>query len=41
MRWRSRLVALCGEIAQVPGLGKTPAAVDVELDSDGRIVGLF
>jgi formate--tetrahydrofolate ligase len=35
------LVALCGEVSQMPGLGKTPAAVGVDIDSDGRIVGLF
>jgi len=35
------LVALCGEITQMPGLGKTPAAVGVDIGSDSRIVGLF
>jgi formyltetrahydrofolate synthetase len=35
------LVALCGEVNQMPGLGKTPAAVGVDIDRDGRIVGLF
>jgi len=35
------LVPLCGDIMQMPGLGRTPAAHDVDLEPDGRIVGLF
>jgi formyltetrahydrofolate synthetase len=35
------LVALCGEITQMPGLGKVPAALDVDIDPAGRTVGLF
>src|SRR3954469_6984357 len=35
------LVPLCGDITQMPGLGKTPAALNVDIDSDGRTVGLF
>ena len=35
------LVALCGEITQMPGLGKAPAAVGVDIDPAGRTVGLF
>jgi formate--tetrahydrofolate ligase len=35
------LVPLCGEITQMPGLGKTPAAHDVDVDAEGRTVGLF
>jgi formate--tetrahydrofolate ligase len=35
------LVPLCGEIMQMPGLGKSPAAFDIDIDSDGRTVGLF
>jgi formyltetrahydrofolate synthetase len=35
------LVALCGSIQQMPSLGKRPAAVDVDIDSEGRTVGLF
>jgi formate--tetrahydrofolate ligase len=35
------LVPLCGDIMQMPGLGKTPAAFNVDLEADGRIVGLF
>lgn len=32
---------LCGEMRTMPGLGKTPAAVNVDIDEDGNIVGLF
>jgi formate--tetrahydrofolate ligase len=35
------LVPLCGEIQQMPGLGKTPAAFNVDIDAQGRTVGLF
>jgi formyltetrahydrofolate synthetase len=35
------LVPLCGEITQMPGLGQRPAALDVDIDSAGRTVGLF
>jgi formate--tetrahydrofolate ligase len=35
------LVPLCGDITQMPGLGKTPAALNVDIDEDGRTVGLF
>ncbi len=35
------LVPLCGDIQQMPGLGKTPAAFDVDIDAEGRTVGLF
>src|SRR5918997_500500 len=35
------LVPLCGDITQMPGLGKTPAALNVDIDAEGRTVGLF
>ncbi|HEX4344922.1 MAG TPA: formate--tetrahydrofolate ligase [Solirubrobacteraceae bacterium] len=35
------LVPLCGDIMQMPGLGKSPAAHKIDLLPDGRIVGLF
>ena len=35
------LVPLCGEIATMPGLAKTAAAFDVDIDEGGRTVGLF
>jgi formate--tetrahydrofolate ligase len=35
------LVPLCGDITQMPGLGKTPAALNVDINEDGRTVGLF
>jgi len=34
------VVAICGDIMTMPGLPKVPAAVNIKLDSDGRIVGL-
>jgi formate--tetrahydrofolate ligase len=35
------LVPLCGDITQMPGLGKTPAALNIDIDEQGRTVGLF
>ena len=35
------LVPLCGDIQQMPGLGRTPAAHSVDIDGDGRTIGLF
>jgi formyltetrahydrofolate synthetase len=35
------LVALCGDMMTMPGLGATPAAVHVDIDGQGRTVGLF
>jgi formyltetrahydrofolate synthetase len=35
------VVPLCGDITQMPGLGKTPAALNVDIDEEGRTVGLF
>jgi len=35
------LTALCGDIMQMPGLGKTPAGFNVDIDKDGKTVGLF
>jgi formate--tetrahydrofolate ligase len=35
------VVALCGDIMQMPGLGKEPAAVQVDITEEGRTVGLF
>jgi formyltetrahydrofolate synthetase len=35
------LVPLAGDIQQMPGLGKSPAALNVDIDADGRTVGLF
>jgi formyltetrahydrofolate synthetase len=35
------LVPLCGDITQMPGLGKAPAALNVDIDGEGRTVGLF
>ena len=35
------VVALCGDMQRMPGLGRTPAFMGVDLDADGRTVGLF
>ncbi|SCM82038.1 Formate--tetrahydrofolate ligase [uncultured Sporomusa sp.] len=35
------LVAITGEIMTMPGLPKEPSAVKMDIDNDGRIVGLF
>jgi formate--tetrahydrofolate ligase len=35
------IVPLCGEIAQMPALGGHPAAHNVDIDSEGRTLGLF
>jgi formate--tetrahydrofolate ligase len=35
------LVPLCGDITQMPGLGKTPAALNIDIDENGKTVGLF
>jgi formate--tetrahydrofolate ligase len=34
-------VTVCGDIQQMPGLGARPAAMSVDIDEDGRTVGLF
>jgi formate--tetrahydrofolate ligase len=35
------IVPLCGDVVQMPGLGKNPAGFAVDLDEHGNIVGLF
>ena len=35
------VVVLCGDMQRMPGLGKTPAFMKVDLDPEGRTVGLF
>jgi formate--tetrahydrofolate ligase len=35
------VVALCGDMQRMPGLGRRPAFVDVDIDERGRTVGLF
>jgi formate--tetrahydrofolate ligase len=35
------LVPLCGEMLQMPGLGKEPAAFSIDIGNDGETVGLF
>jgi len=35
------VVALCGEMQRMPGLGKTPAFHNIDIDANGNTVGLF
>ncbi|MBA2740614.1 MAG: formate--tetrahydrofolate ligase, partial [Actinobacteria bacterium] len=35
------IVALCGEMMTMPGLGKSPAAFAIDIDESGETVGLF
>ena len=32
---------LCGDVRTMPGLGRRPAAMNVDIDEDGVVVGLF
>ncbi len=32
---------LCGDVRTMPGLGRSPAAMNVDIDEDGKVVGLF
>lgn len=32
---------LCGDVRTMPGLGRTPAAMNVDIDADGKVLGLF
>lgn len=35
------VVVICGNIMTMPGLPKHPAAMDIDVDAEGRITGLF
>jgi len=35
------VVAVCGDIMTMPGLPKQPAAETIDVDSEGRVSGLF
>ena len=35
------IVALCGDMQTMPGLGKQPAAFSIDVDADGNVTGLF
>ena len=35
------VVALCGDMQRMPGLGKTPAFQNIDVDAHGRTIGLF
>jgi formate--tetrahydrofolate ligase len=35
------IVMICGEILSMPGLPKVPSANRIDIDADGRVIGLF
>jgi len=35
------VVVLCGDMQRMPGLGKTPAFANIDIDENGQTVGLF
>jgi formate--tetrahydrofolate ligase len=35
------VVMVCGDIMTMPGLPKVPSAVNIDVDDDGKISGLF
>ncbi len=35
------IVMICGDIMTMPGLPKVPAANSIDIDENGKIVGLF
>ncbi|MFN3500051.1 MAG: formate--tetrahydrofolate ligase, partial [Pannonibacter indicus] len=35
------IVAICGDIMTMPGLPRHPAALDIHLNADGQVEGLF
>jgi formate--tetrahydrofolate ligase len=35
------IVALCGDMQTMPGLGTSPAAFSIDIDADGNVTGLF
>jgi formate--tetrahydrofolate ligase len=35
------VVVLCGDMQRMPGLGRTPAYMKVDIDQNGRTIGLF
>jgi formyltetrahydrofolate synthetase len=35
------VVVLCGDMQRMPGLGRTPAFMNIDIAEDGRTVGLF
>jgi formate--tetrahydrofolate ligase len=35
------IVVICGDIMTMPGLPKQPAAISIDIDDDGKVVGLF
>ena len=41
LRGAGFVVVICGNIMTMPGLPKKPAAVNIDVDAEGKITGLF
>jgi formate--tetrahydrofolate ligase len=35
------IVVVCGDVMTMPGLPKVPSADKIDIDAQGRVVGLF
>jgi len=35
------IIFLCGDVLTMPGLPKSPASERIDIDDDGRVIGLF
>jgi formate--tetrahydrofolate ligase len=35
------IVVICGDVMTMPGLPKVPSADKIDIDAQGRVVGLF
>jgi formate--tetrahydrofolate ligase len=35
------IVMICGDIMTMPGLPKVPAANSIDVDENGKVIGLF
>jgi formate--tetrahydrofolate ligase len=35
------IVVICGDVMTMPGLPKVPSADRIDIDAEGRVVGLF
>ena len=39
--YNCEIVAVCGDVMTMPGLPKVPSADKIDIDAQGRVVGLF
>jgi formate--tetrahydrofolate ligase len=35
------IVVVCGDIMTMPGLPKVPSSEKIDVDADGRVIGVF